>query len=472
MYRPIARLATLWLISLWIVACTRPSPTTEPLALSTPEPIEVPVTVEVTRIITQPVVIEVTPTPVTPCSVASLEATTAIPIGIVLPLSLPGNMAAGFAMQTAASLAVQEINDNGGVEGRPLTLLVADSAGDPVRGRLGAERLILDDCAVGIVAADYSNVVLPAAEAVRQSSTPLIVTKATADEVTASAFPEVFRIAPAYSSLAEMPARWLTEVGDFNQDGRIVAGVITASHDEHTQESVMAAFASASLEAHHFSVDLPATDFSSAVARIVTMEQVPDALFIYIHDADALALTTQILAAGIGPQKSTLLVLHHAGLDSSQFWQVAPGGLGTVVFRLGPWPTTVTPLGQAFALAYGQFAGHWPEAHAFATYDAVHLLADAIRRAGSLQGPALVAALEQTDIELASGHYSFPYGSHSASGADSALPYMWHQWPGAQSLYLQYTDEQQPAADMAVLWPSLYRTVDGPLAHIPRRASD
>lgn len=458
------RIATLWLLGLWLVACTRVASTPVPNVSSTPVPLEVPVTVEVTRVVTQSVLIEVTPVPRGPCSPASLEATSAITIGAILPLSLPGAMTAGFAMQSALALAVEEINAKGGIAGLPVSLITYDSAGQAERGRAAVEHLILEDCAAGIVGFYHSSVALAAADVAHVYGTPLIVAEAYDDEITTLAYPEVFRISATRSMLADMPAAWLAEVGDYNQDGRISAGVIvdSAKPADHV-EAVIQAFADHSIQAYPITVDLPASDFSSAVARIVTMEQVPDAIFIYLKGENALALASQILAAGIGPQKSTLLILQHAGLNSDEFWEKVPKGAGTVVARLGPWLPTVTTTGQQFALTYGQYMNGWPPTYAFASYDAFYLMADAIKRSGSAQGPALISALQAGEIRLASGHYSFPYGSLNAPSAAGVPSWMWQQWPDVQTLYLQYTLEQQPADEIPVIWPRIYRTVDTPL---------
>lgn len=459
-----ARVASLWLLCLWLAACTRASPAAAPTNPPSPLRVEVPVTVEVTRVVTQPIVVQATPLPPMACAPPTLDVTTVITVGAILPLSLPGSMQAGFAMQTALSLAVEEINSNGGIAGHPLALITYDSSDQAERSRIAARRLILDDCAAGIVGLYHSATAQAAADVVHGFGTPLIVAAAADDGLTATEYPEIFRIAPSRSMLAEMPARWLSEVGDFNHDGQISAGIISDSAGQSPfVDILLAGFAAASIHANHMTVDLPSTDFSSAVARIVTMETLPDAIFILLKGADALKLQSQILAAGIGPQKSTLLVLQHTGLENDQFWQGVPDGLGTVVARIGPWQPTVTAKGQQFALAYGQYNGRWPEAYAFAAYDAVYLLADAITRAGSLQGPALVVALEETDLELASGRYTFPYGIAHPPSADGVDPSMWHQWPDVQTLYLQYTQDRQPAHQAAIIWPRRYRTVDAPL---------
>jgi branched-chain amino acid transport system substrate-binding protein len=375
-------------------------------------------------------------------------------------------MLAGFNMQTALSLAVQDLNTQGGVVGKPVHLITYDSAGQAERGAALAERLLVHDCAAAIVGLYHNSVALAALEVAHRHGAPLLVAEAPADAITASEFPEVFRLAAPTGLLAQMPVQWLSEVGDYNRDSATTAVMIVESAaNSGGVESVLGAFAAAKIDVEVLTVDLPSNDFSSVIARIVDTEALPDAIFIFVRGGDALTLQAQILDAGIGPQRSTLLVQQYAGLESDLFWQEVPNGVGTVVARIGPWHPTVTEMGRQFAHAYGYFINHWPEAYAFAAYDAVYLLADAITRAASLQGPALVVALEDANIELASGEYSFPYGSRNPPDAGGVPTFMWHQWPGVQTLYLQYTEPEQPADKMPVIWPASYRTVDAPVTH-------
>jgi ABC-type branched-subunit amino acid transport system substrate-binding protein len=170
----------------------------------------------------------------------------------------------------------------------------------------------------------------------------------------------------------------------------------------------------------------------------------------------ALQLQAQLLEAGIGPQSSTLIVQNHAGLNSEQFWQEVPNGVGTVALRVGAWHSTLTEQGHTFALKYDQYVGRWPEAYAFASYDAVWLLADALRAAPTWQGADLVAELESIQATLTSGNIAFT-SLASTSGDASTPPYLWHQWPDSQILYLQYTEQGQAASDMAIIWPPHFR---------------
>jgi branched-chain amino acid transport system substrate-binding protein len=182
--------------------------------------------------------------------------------------------------------------------------------------------------------------------------------------------------------------------------------------------------------------DLPTTDFSSVIARIVALEQAPDAVIINITGNAALDLQQQMFAAGIRPQQNTLVISGMNAINELEFWARVPDGLYTVVPRVGPWPSTVTPLGAQFAERYRTYFDRWPDIAAFAAYDAVHLAADAIRRANTLAPADLIVALEASDIELASGRYTFPYGSHNPPDGEEVSAHLWHQWLNVPLLYL------------------------------------
>src|SRR6266849_3315680 len=65
-----------------------------------------------------------------------------ITIGWVGPLSPPGGYAEGALMKQAAQLAADEINAKGGVLGRQIQVVFADTRGKPEEGTAAAERLI------------------------------------------------------------------------------------------------------------------------------------------------------------------------------------------------------------------------------------------------------------------------------------------------------------------------------------------
>jgi branched-chain amino acid transport system substrate-binding protein len=115
-------------------------------------------------------------------------------------------------------------------------------------------------------------------------------------------------------------------------------------------------------------------------------------------------------------------------------------GLVNFLFEPGAIPLP-TPRSRAFTEAYGKLygeqardkiSGHGPGP----SYDAVHVLAAAIERAGSLDPDAVVAQLEKTDMEGAVGHllfnktHSIPYGDDPKAGGVSLA----FQWRGGKRI--------------------------------------
>jgi branched-chain amino acid transport system substrate-binding protein len=210
-------------------------------------------------------------------------------------------------------------------------------------------------------------------------------------------------------------------------------------------------------------VDLPMEDFSPVIARIVAMEQAPDVVLIHMTGDPSLVLLQQLLDAGIGPAKGTLLLAGRAALDSTRLWELAPAGELTAVIRRGPWYTSLNDIGRAFYEKYRLLSNQWPEWPAFAGYDSLYLLAAAAAQADTVQPAALLPALEATDLTLAGGRYLFPYGSANPPDGVAAPASWWHQWLDPQMLILQYRTAQQDDSTLDVVWPPLYSTVDGPV---------
>lgn len=417
----------------------------------------------------QPVVIT---TPVLPpanpttCLRGPLVETEEVVIGAIYPLSDRSYMNVGFAMQGATNLALAEINEQGGVNGKPVRLVVYDSGASPAQGARFAERLATIDCAAAIVGVFHSDVALAVKDVAIRYDLPVVFADPYADEITGDHAPEVFRIAPTRSMLIEMMGRWLATVGDYNQDGELLTVLLVENSRYGTMRSELAQelLPAYGIKPIVFPIDLPTTDFSPLIARIVALDKLPDAVFMYLHNGDNLPLQQQLLAAGIGPLRSTLLVAPPSALDHTTFWEQTPDGIYTVVTQIGPWPSTVTPMGQRFADLFQQHFNRWPEGPAFEAYDALWLVADAIKRANSLAAEEIIRALEQSNIELASGRYTFPYGSTNPPDGKKVPNYMWHQWPEPQLLYLQYTAVDQSSRTAPVVWPPIYQTVEGPLA--------
>lgn len=434
--------------------------------------VEIPVTVEVTRIVMTERLIPTTPEPTRPCTPTSLAAAQEVVVAALLPLADPGTLGAAMASQAALSIAAQELNQQGGVSGHPLRVWSAD-----VDVRRAAEVVgdaVHRQCAAAILVAassDVSRAVLAAAEAY---GVPVLVLDAVEDGLTAGGSEIVFRLAPTDSMLTGMYGAWLNSVGDYNGDSQVKSVLVIEDSAEAKKraEVIGASMADLGIGYEILPVATGGDDYSSLVARIALMEPLPDAIFIRLNGDAALTLQRQLIENGIGPQKHSLIVTTRQALEAERFWQqLGDQGAFTVVQRVGPWSGTLGPGGPEFASRFAQLMGRFPEAPAFAAHDALYLVADAIQRSGALAADALIDALEATDLELAGGRYTFPYGAKHMPDTNDGAAWMWRQWLGAPLLFLQYTAPNQSAQNMAVLWPPDYATADEAVVRPPQLAA-
>ena len=399
------------------------------------------------------------------CAPTDISEVDEVVIGATAPLSKPGSVVGGRVMQAAFSIAVDEINDAGGILGKPLRIIINDTEGLPERGTAVMERLITQDCVPAVVGEYHSAVGLTMKEVAHKYHTPIVFSETYNDKITSVKYPEVFRIAPTSTFTAQMDGKWLSEVGDYNGDGELFAVIVAENTGYGTGQVGKAEtwFPEYGIDLEVFLADLPTQDFAPIIARIGALATTPDAIFIKITGETSYNAQQQMAEAGLGPNDDTIVVANQVALTHTEFWENVPDGNYAVVPRVGPWSAMATEVGHAFADKYRAQMDRWPEAYAFEAYDALKIMANAIENAGSLDADAIIAALEATDLEGAAGHYTFPYGSSNPPDGVDVPDFMWHQWADVPLLYLQYTEVNQHSDDVEVIWPATYRTSEGPV---------
>jgi branched-chain amino acid transport system substrate-binding protein len=118
------------------------------------------------------------------------------------------------------------------------------------------------------------------------------------------------------------------------------------------------------------------------------------------------------------------------------YWVASPANAGNA-------PSNATPLTMKFYEAYRKRWLVEPEGYGTSSsYTAVYVLADAIRRAGSLESDKLVAALEKTDLMSVYGKIAFDPKTHQV------IP-SYNPKEGAVGTWFQWQDGKR-----IVTWPS------------------
>src|SRR3954452_8038260 len=136
-----------------------------------------------------------------------------VQIGALVPLTRPGWVEAGRHLLAGLELAAREVNDAGGIVGRPLELVVRDTAADPDRAAAAVDELAR--LGVAALAGGYHSVVACAAAARADAlGLPFLCSSAVLDALTERPTEWVARLAPAQSRGWQIYADFLLRAGD------------------------------------------------------------------------------------------------------------------------------------------------------------------------------------------------------------------------------------------------------------------
>jgi len=373
---------------------------------------------------------------------APLNAAEPIKIGWVGPLSPPGGYAEGALMKDAAQLAADEINAKGGILGRPIQVIFEDTRGQPEEGTAAAEKLISDEHVVAITGEFHSSVFLAEMEVAHNAGIPIIAVDVWALKITAKGYPEVFRVAPNQALIASKYGEWIAASGFKN------VAVIYEKTDggQSARDVLLPVLDKAGVKYDVVGADPNSTEFTAQIERFKSHDPAYDFFMTDYSEAGAYPMVSQSYTQGFAPTAATGIANSGGPAVDPTFWKnVGDAGKYLVTEVVGlpknAWNDTTKSFVDAFQKKYGQPAS--PQA--IENYDAMLVLADAIKRANSTDGKAIIAALEKTDIVLGRGRYTFST-SHNPDWA-------YHQFMGAPVALIQYDKVNEAPEDAPIVWP-------------------
>jgi branched-chain amino acid transport system substrate-binding protein len=373
---------------------------------------------------------------------APLNAAEPIKVGWVGPLSPPGGYAEGALMKDAAQLAADEINAKGGVLGRPIQVIFEDTRGQPEEGTAAAEKLISDEHVVAITGEFHSSVFLAEMEVAHNAGIPIIAVDVWALKITAKGYPEVFRVAPNQALIASKYGEWIAASGFKN------VAVIYEKTDggQSARDVLLPVLDKNGVKYDVVGADPNSTEFTAQIERFKSHTPPYDFFMTDYSEAGAYPMVSQSYTQGFAPTAATGIANSGGPAVDPTFWKnVGDAGKYLVTEVVGlpknAWNDTTKSFVDAFQKKYGQPAS--PQA--IENYDAMLVLADAIKRANSTDGKAIIAALETTDIVLGRGRYTFST-SHNPDWA-------YHQFMGAPVALIQYDKVNEQPEDAPIVWP-------------------
>ena len=295
----------------------------------------------------------------------------AIRIGALVPLTRPGWVESGRHLLAGLELAVRDVNDAGGIVGRPLELVVADTAADPQRAGAAVDELAR--LGVAALAGEYHSVVARAAAARADAiGLPFLCSSAVLDALTERPTEWVARLAPAQSAAG-------------GSTRTSCCARVTVSSPWRPSR------ASTGRRGPAFLRDYLA-DRGGTVVELDLRALGPAAMCDELADSRATALL--LLAGYREPAVSVVRSVRRdqrlaevmigapAGQPELAAWATLLGDDGAAIPFLRYLPERLTPLGARVETALRDLLAEAPSFVAFEGYDTIAVLADVLRSAG------------------------------------------------------------------------------------------
>jgi ABC-type branched-subunit amino acid transport system substrate-binding protein len=291
-----------------------------------------------------------------------------IRIGALAPLTRPGLVEAGQHLLAGLELAARDVNDVGGIQGKPIELIVRDTAGDPQRATEAVDELAR--LGVAALVGEYHSVVARAAAARAETlGLPFLCSSAVLDALTDQPTDWVARLAPAQSHGWRIYAEFL-----FNAGHRRIAVALQPTIYWTSGTRILRDYFAAR------GGTLLELDMSPLAPTAVCDELVANratALLLLVgHPEPVVSLVRTIRR---DKRLTDLLMGAPAGQPEFAEWEKLLGDDGASISFLRYLPERLSGLGARVESALRERLGEPPSFVAFEGYDALIVLADVLR---------------------------------------------------------------------------------------------
>jgi ABC-type branched-subunit amino acid transport system substrate-binding protein len=336
----------------------------------------------------------------------------ALLIGALAPLTRPGWVEAGQHLLAGLDLAVREVNDAGGIGGRPLELVVRDTAADPQRAAAAVDELA--SLGVAALAGEYHSVVARAAAA-RASAVglPFLCSSAVLDALTEEPTEWVARLAPAQSHGWRIYADFLLRAGHRRIAVAAEPSVYWASGTRILRD-YLAPRGGTVIE-----LDLRALA-PAAVADELARSRATALLVLAGSPQPAAPIVTAVRR---DPRLGQIMIGAPAGQPEFAEWATLLGDDGAAIPFLRYLPERLSQLGARVETALRERLAAAPSFVAFEGYDTIAVLADVLRSAGPDRART-AGSWPRVDVEGTRGRIRF-------SRAPGISVWQW-AWPPIQ----------------------------------------
>ena len=332
-----------------------------------------------------------------------------IVIGAVQPLTGPVSID-GLSVVNGIKIAMEKINAAGGVLGRPIQVTIEDGKGDPVESVNAVEKLIRRDKVPAIIGCWASSATLAAMPIVKRNQIPLLVETSTAPMITDQKNEWVFRFTSHNDIDGALMEQYLVPKLGFkkaayiavnNDWGRSMANAISKIMEKTGGKVQLVEYASAG-----------ETNYTPILTRIKASEA--DTLFITTSIQNVAMILKQFRELGM---KMNLFVT--SAIPAEKVIDIAGKEASEGAYFFNRYVAYAPPKGKEeenkkLIEAYQKIhPGKVPDMYVAFGYDAMYIMADAIKRGGEPRAAKIRDALAKTDFFGLTGRVEFDANQHS-----------------------------------------------------------
>lgn len=315
----------------------------------------------------------------------------------------------GEANVNAVKLAVDELNEDGGVVGREVDLIIRDSKLDPEVGVQLTRDVILKEQVSAVFGPVSSAVATAMTTVAEENQTPIFFHTSNTAALTTDLFHKYsFMVVPNTImegranaiDLADEPyTRWAVIAPDYEFGHSQSDAFIDKLKEENPEVEIVKKVYPA----------LGETDFTSFLTSILAVD--PDAVYSAQFAGDLIALTKQAKPLGLFDKTFFTSLYETDALQA--LGKDAPEGVRG--YSRAPFFAIDTPQVQEFIDNYRERYDSFPSDWAIMAYDAVKLWAAGVEEAGTPEADPLIEALEGFEFESLRGLITIRPGDHQAS---------------------------------------------------------
>ena len=314
----------------------------------------------------------------------------------------------GDKFKKAYSLAVEEINAAGGVNGKKIEVVIEDHQAKNALAATVAEKLIAQEKVLILTGGRASGQAVEIASVAQRLKTPYLVDHPSADIITAKGFEWVFRNNPTGSIYPQAFNKFISDVpGAMPKSAAVI-------YDNTVFGKTIANSAMTFLKSKNVPIvndeayPVNTLDFKPIVTKAKANN--PDfVLMVAVSTTDAILLTRHAKEIGLKPRA---FVGFGGGFGVEDLAKQL-GALSENVFSSAAWSGNPNdPKVKAFYDKFHSRFGIYPKEHEVEGYSAIYIIADAMKRAkltGNLDADrdAIRQALLQTDMTTVFGKVKF-----------------------------------------------------------------